>query len=196
MAGCDYIELPTSEEYITYAAGSAAPLAAEWCTQEYDVLAVMNIMTSETDMAASNVVLRWDSSVIPEEMAPVQAWLRLHVLATAVSESSEPEDRILSADWYDPQGTYCDEDDFDASAGDALSIEGEYDTQCDLGNVVPLTDNDFAVDAAGANILPSGAALRLSLPNGDSSLANYLAIAGSAGALPGPRLVVLACEPR
>jgi hypothetical protein len=196
--GCQYLTFTTSQEYFNLAAGQDGPQTPLWCSDNYGLLPVMNVTDfgeTSTTTVQGNVILRWDTSSIPDDLSAAQAWLRFIAISTGVSSSTDPHDRSLHGDWYDPQGTYCALSDFDTGSANALSVDTNCGAQCDLANVVIGMDTDFALSSPASGILPSGAALRLWVPNGGSAVANHLLVGGSfTGLFPGPRLVVLACE--
>ena len=148
--------------------------------------------TSVTDVE-SHVILRWDTTSIPDSLIAVESWLRLHVVSTGVSSSTTAADRSLRGDWYAGPADYCAESDYDSGDADALSTALTCGAQCDLANVIIGMDNDFALSDSVTPIDSGSPALRLWAPNGGAAVANHLFAAASGWTVAGPRLVVLAC---
>ena len=73
--------------------------------------------------------------------------------------------------WYDPDGSYCATNDLDSGPADALAVDGDCGSPCDLANLVPGMDTDFALSSASSTLSSSGAALRLSVLTGGSTTA-------------------------
>jgi hypothetical protein len=199
-AGCEYVVIPTSHDYVAMTLSFNDQTLPRPCDQVHTGGLSMgkSFMTSpdsETTLVIrSNTVLRWDTSPIPQNLVPVRSWLRLTVKGKDVSASSDPPEHSLYADWYDPAGNDCADSDYLPGGSDALSMEGDCGDQCDLANIIPGMDVDFPLSNSPEHVASGTAALRLWIPD-DGSPSNWLTAADSYGELPGPRMVVLACAP-
>lgn len=196
---CEYFTFPASEESFTtaYGIGSFEPALCDGELDDGSLLAA-NLRIGDTGVSfGANILLRWDTSTLPADLRPVDAWVRMHVLSAGIAE--EPSARGVYADWIDPAGDPCAPEDYGlttASWGKALSMGGPCGAHCDLDNVIEGADNDFRLRYPATRVGRDGVGLRVYLWHGGSESANYMRVAGSSGALPGPQLVVLACEPQ
>jgi hypothetical protein len=193
---CAYHSFLTTEEYFTFAAGTDEPPVPLWCSADYVILPITSVSNdhgASTTKLQTNAVMRWDTSSIPSDMAPVQAWLRVNVLSASGGASFDPEERSIYGDWWEEETEFCAAVDHGPGLADALAVDGTCGENCDLENIIIGMDNDLPLSDVAEHITTE-AALHLWLPNGQSPIDNHLLIWSSQGLFSGPRLVVLACE--
>jgi hypothetical protein len=197
---CAYVEVTPVSALSLLADGTVGSLVGSECVEDTgdDSLTAEYRVVQEGEVVVgyrSGIVLEFDPASLPTNRVVVTATLRLHVLETsAVGPGGEPvQPRALKGDWLGSSGCNVEED--LGSHQDALSVDRSCGNACDLATVTP-GDRDFPLDMA--MYLQLGAK-RLTVPVPELADVgqphNKLRIANGAGALPGPRLIALACDP-
>jgi hypothetical protein len=191
--GCAYFSFAPDHAYSTRAIRANDSLVPLGCTDgvENDLTAA-DLLAGPVPFAA-NMILRWEALALPAGLRPVDAKLRLHVLSRAGAE--DPNAHTIWGDWVDPGGEICGAEDYLGGQADALSAEAACGSACDLNNLVAGRDNDIPLTNPANRLGRDGIGIRIRVPYAGDEIANHLRVAGPGGELPGPHLVVLACEP-